>query len=562
MSVEGTITTSLRSGLPSPSGRRRPTHCSVGGHFAEGSQFASELAQLLLHRLRIVTLIALAPTALFLVLNLLEIQPHNLTTSVSLGLHAIVTALIAWLAVVVWTAPQLSLCTLRKMELALFGSMATFFSWLQVSAFQHTELFDAARCVVDSDHTVEVVRLWLDATAVRWFFLIVIYGVFIPNTWQRCARIAGTAAVAPLVLTPLGAWAHGRLCPDVMMGVLDLAILMGTAFAVAVFGSYRFAMLQREAFQAKQLGQYQLGTKLGAGGMGEVFKAEHVLLRRPCAIKLIRPDQTRDPAVLQRFEREVQAMATLTAPNTVEVFDYGQADDGTFYYVMEYLPGMNLDALVGKHGPLPPERAVHFLRQVCRALREAHAIGLLHRDIKPSNIFACERGGVPDVAKLLDFGLVQDLGLNGDADRLTLQGTVLGSPPYMSPEQAAGRNDIDVRADIYSLGGVGYYLLTGRPPFLRETAMEMLLAHAYEAPTPPSELRPEIPADVEAVILRCLMKKPDERFPDVNAMEKALAACFVAEGWSEEQAQSWWKSVPSEAQTTPAITAVTTTPIG
>src|SRR5262249_54069316 len=184
-----------------------------------------------------------------------------------------------------------------------------------------------------------------------------------------------------------------------------------------------------------QLGQYRLRRKLGSGGMGEVYLAEHLLLRRPCAVKLIRPDQAGDPNNLRRFESEVRAMATLTHWNTVEIFDYGHAEDGTFYYVMEYLPGKTLEALVEKHGALPPGRAVHFLRQVCRALREAHGIGLLHRDIKPSNVLACERGGVHDVAKLLDFGLVHKTGLGKEAQKLTVVGSVGGSRPYSDAAQ-------------------------------------------------------------------------------------------------------------------------------
>ncbi len=209
-----------------------------------------------------------------------------------------------------------------------------------------------------------------------------------------------------------------------------------------MFGSHRIQVLEEQAFEAQQLGQYRLGKRLGSGGMGEVYLAEHLLLRRPCAVKLIRPEQAGDPTNLQRFEREVQAMATLTHYNTVEIYDYGHADDGTFYYVMEYLPGQNLEHLVGNHGPLPPARAIHLLRQVCRALREAHGVGLLHRDIKPSNIIACERGGVYDVVKLLDFGLVQETRLGKNDDRLTQHGTIIGSPPYMSPEQAAGTRGI------------------------------------------------------------------------------------------------------------------------
>src|SRR5262249_52007665 len=168
--------------------------------------------------------------------------------------------------------------------------------------------------------------------------------------------------------------------------------------------------------EARKLGQYVLRQRLGSGGMGEVYLAEHVLLRRPCAVKLIRPDRTTDSNSLLRFEREVQATATLNHPNTVQIFDYGHAEDGTFYYAMEYLPGLNLEELVKRHGPLPPERALHLLRQVCGALHEAHAGGLIHRDIKPSNIITCERGGLHDVAKLLDFGLVRLHGAGGGAD--------------------------------------------------------------------------------------------------------------------------------------------------
>jgi eukaryotic-like serine/threonine-protein kinase len=192
--------------------------------------------------------------------------------------------------------------------------------------------------------------------------------------------------------------------------------------------------IRREAFQAKQLGQYVLKRRLGAGGMGEVYQAEHQLLKRPCAVKLIKPDKQTDPAALARFEREVQATAKLTHWNTVEIFDYGHADDGTFYYAMELLPGLSLEDLVKFHGPVPAERAVHFLRQACAALTEAHAKGLIHRDLKPANLFAAERGGVYDVVKLLDFGLVREQKRAQDL-KLTQPGSFSGSPLYMCPEQ-------------------------------------------------------------------------------------------------------------------------------
>jgi serine/threonine-protein kinase len=274
--------------------------------------------------------------------------------------------------------------------------------------------------------------------------------------------------------------------------------------------------------------------------MGEVYLAEHLLLRRPCAIKLIGPERAGDPKTLRRFEREVQTTATLTHANTVEIFDYGHTEDGTLYYVMEYLPGLSLDDLVERHGPIPPERAVHLLRQVCQALREAHAVGLIHRDIKPGNIIACERGRVYDVAKLLDFGLVKHTVL-GDWDaRLTAEGVVSGSPRFLSPEQALGRPDVDARCDLYGLGGVAYYLVTGRPPFERQTVMEMVLAHARDPVVPVRAVRAEVPADLEAVILRCLEKDPGQRFPDAESLDKALAACACAGRWTQDRAAAWW----------------------
>jgi serine/threonine-protein kinase len=526
--------------------------CRVAGSWVGGSRFDEELASLLLLRLRMVTLIALVPSLLFLVRNLFDgSRPLPAT-----ALHAILNLFVAWLAGFLWSRSAFSLHALRTAELGLFGAHALFFGWLQFHMFDQSPLLPA----VSSGLQADVMRLITISSAVRWFFLIVIYGVFIPNTWKRCAVVVGSGALLPLVLTPLGAAVSGWFGPALHAGLLDMAILMLTGVAVAVFGSYRFQVLQQQAFEAQQLGQYRLKERLGSGGMGEVYLAEHVLLRRPCAIKLIRPEQAGDPTTMQRFEREVRAMATLTHWNTVEVFDYGHADDGTFYYVMEYLPGVNLETLVARHGPLPAERAIHFLRQVCRALREAHLIGLLHRDIKPSNIIVCERGATPDVVKLLDFGLVQNVGLGKDVARLTLQGTVLGSPPYMSPEQAAGRTDLSAQSDIYSLGAVAYYLLTGQPPFARETAMQMLLAHAYEPVLPLTDMRPDVPADLQAVVLRCLQKKADARYPSAEALERALARCAGADGWTEERAAAWWQGVAGQAETEQHAALGTATP--
>jgi eukaryotic-like serine/threonine-protein kinase len=275
--------------------------------------------------------------------------------------------------------------------------------------------------------------------------------------------------------------------------------------------------------------------------MGEVYLAEHLLLRRRCAIKLIRPERASDPQALRRFEREVQATATLTHPNTVQIFDYGHAEDGTFYYAMEYLPGLSLEQLVKRHGRLPPGRALHFLRQVCGALREAHAIGLIHRDIKPSNIVICERGGVHDVAKLLDFGLVLAQGDRKDGANLTQEGAIAGTPTYMSPEQAGGQPNLDPCSDIYSLGAVAYFLLAAEPPFVARSPVKVLAAHLYESPAPLTSHCPDVPADLEAVVLKCLAKAPANRYPDVRSLDAALAGCGTVGQWSEEDAAQWWQ---------------------
>lgn len=274
--------------------------------------------------------------------------------------------------------------------------------------------------------------------------------------------------------------------------------------------------------------------------MGDVYLAEHLLLKRPCAIKVIRADRAGDPTALARFEREVRATAKLTHWNTVEIFDYGHADDGTFYYVMEYLPGMNLEELVNMHGPLQPDRIVHLLTQTCCALNEAHAQGLIHRDLKPANIFAAQRGGVFDVAKLLDFGLAKAISTSEDVG-LTQQGAITGSPMYMSPEQAVGESP-DERSDIYSLGAVAWFLAAGRPPFDHDNPLKVMVAQAHDVPTRPSKVNPEVPAALDNVIMQCLEKKPDDRPQTVVALHQLLRDVTSMPGWSESDAAEWWKS--------------------
>jgi serine/threonine-protein kinase len=383
------------------------------------------------------------------------------------------------------------------------------------------------------------------AMSTPWIFLIALYGVYIPNTARRCALVVGAMAFTALAVCTASAT---QVAGDNFPRHIEVSAFLGPMFfclvtisAIAIYSSHRIEVLRQEASEARQLGQYRLTKCLGAGGMGEVYLAEHRLLRRPCAVKLIRPDKAGDPKALLRFEREVQTMATLNSWHTVEIFDYGHAEDGTFYYVMEYLPGLDLEELVYRHGPLPPERVIHLLRQVCTALREAHAAGLIHRDIKPSNVIVCRRGGLHDVAKLLDFGLVQGTGLPGPEGRLTQEGFITGTPDFMSPEQAAGQGQIDGRSDLYSVGALAYFLVTGRPPFGDLPPLKMLAAHIHEMPQPPSKHRPDLPVDLESVILCCLKKDPSLRFPDAGSLERALADCATARLWTEERAAQWWQ---------------------
>jgi serine/threonine-protein kinase len=363
-----------------------------------------------------------------------------------------------------------------------------------------------------------------------------------PNTWKRAAAIMLPIAMLPYLLIALQRWRSPEVAAllDADMANSPLPFPLVAAL-IAIFAAHVINAARREAFKARQFGQYRLLEKLGAGGMGEVYKAEHVLLKRPCAIKLIKASSETDATAIARFEKEVKTTAKLTHWNTIEIYDYGRTDDGTFYYVMELLPGKSLEELVENHGPLSPERVVYLVRQICGALREAHAVGLIHRDIKPANIFASQRGGVFDVAKLLDFGLVKERSDKPDAG--AKYGSFSGTPLYMSPEQASAYEEVDGRADIYSLGAVAYYLLTGQPPFTSKNVLELLAAHRNSEVAPPSKVNPAVPTDVERVILKCMAKGPADRFQDADELRKALDQCCRLNPWGPDQAAAWWKSI-------------------
>jgi serine/threonine protein kinase len=326
--------------------------------------------------------------------------------------------------------------------------------------------------------------------------------------------------------------------------------VVGSSLAVGgtLFISHMGRQMSDAMLKAQKLGQYTLEDKLGEGGMGQVFRARHAMLRRPTAIKLLHPDRT-GKQDLVRFEREVQITSNLTHPNTIAIFDYGRTPEGVFYYAMEYLPGIDLGKLVEIDGPQPPGRVIHILRQACGSIAEAHQHGLIHRDIKPENIILCERGGRHDVAKVLDFGIVKDIS-GGTEAQLTSEGTFTGTPLYVPPEAWSTPEKIDTRADIYALGAVAYLLLAGRPIFEGGSVVEIYNHHLKTRPEPPSSgVGGGAPSDLDRVVLRCLEKDRDERPRNAEELERMLAACEAATDWTEEQARDWWAAHGQDVKT-------------
>jgi serine/threonine protein kinase len=360
--------------------------------------------------------------------------------------------------------------------------------------------------------------------------------MIVPSTPRRSFMLSVLAFSAIVlsratmpIIDEMFAQSRGRL---VLEGVLwsTAGVAVTTVASVVIYG------LQAKAREARQLGQYTLEEKIGEGGMGEVYRAHHAMLRRPTAVKLLSGNGSEDQ--LRRFEKEVQLTARLTHPNTISIYDYGRTPDGTFYYAMELLDGWTLEELVNRHGPLPPGRVIHVLQQVAGALAEAHGSGLIHRDIKPENIYLCRRGDIPDFVKVLDFGLVREMKSDGKLSQSNIN-TVVGTPLYMSPDAILTPDKMDGRADIYGLGCVAYFLLTGRPPFEGKTVVEICAHHLQTAPTPPSEIVP-VPDDLERVVLSCLAKERERRPQTARELLADLRQCRDAQGWSAADAEEWW----------------------
>ncbi len=362
-------------------------------------------------------------------------------------------------------------------------------------------------------------------------------GVESIGAWRWLARYDFGVATESAVEEAYKALRVLRTANIVLYGLLVL-------FAAGMVFESRFIFVLRSRIagalrQAERLGQYTLEEKIGEGGMASVYRASHVMLRRPVAIKLLHGAEITE-GDLVRFEREVQLTSQLTHPNTIAIFDYGRTPEGVFYYVMEYLDGLSLRRIVKTCGAQPEGRVIHILRQICASLEEAHGRGLIHRDIKPANVIVCERGGMQDVVKVLDFGLVKDLE-GVDAAAVTSPSVITGTPHYISPEAIRSASDVDRRADIYSIGVVGYFLLTGTEMFGGLSAAEVLAKHLAEVPELPSvRLGRALDPALEQAIMACLAKDPDDRPQTAREFSDRLAACASAGAWGETEARAWW----------------------
>lgn len=426
--------------------------------------------------------------------------------------------------VALWAAARwraFSTCSLARLESA--GSILGATLFAAVAALQDENMTSEYQTLLCTTH------------------ILIFRGVVVPSTGTQTLRVGLVASVPTLLASALVLKARygvdGGSLPWHYLAMLAtwcaVAIVLSTIASRIIYG------LRLQVREARRLGQYTLEEKIGVGGMGEVYRARHALLRRPTAIKLLRSDQAGEHNVA-RFEREVQLTSQLTHPNTIAIYDYGRTPDGVFYYAMEYLPGLNLEQLVRKHGPLPAGRVIHILRQVCASLAEAHDTGLIHRDIKAANVILCVRGGLHDVVKVVDFGLVKEL---APSPGVAVSGvhSIAGTPHYLAPEAIRSPHLIDSRSDLYGVGVLAYYLLSGHLPFQADTFMDVCSLHLQAVPVPPSQkLGAPVPRELEGLVLALLEKDPARRPASAREVSTRLEALPEAREWSEVEARRWW----------------------
>ena len=398
---------------------------------------------------------------------------------------------------------------------------------------------------------------WIGLSWVAVWTLI--FTIVVPASPRRSvlAALAASSSVPMMAAVSIAAYPPPML-PDSRQFFFVFVFLYLLVVVMSYVGARVLFALGNEVRKARELGSYRLLERLGQGGMGEVWRARHRLLARPAAIKLIRPlaaPQGIGSEAAGRFEREAQAIASLRSPHTVNLFDFGIADDGTFYYVMELLEGLDAERMVNRFGPMPAARAIHVIRQVCHSLSEAESISLVHRDIKPANIFLCRYGEDYDFVKVLDFGIVKLVHEADTAEEmptlaaLTAEHVVQGTPAFMAPEQVLGGVPVDNRADIYAIGCLTYWLLTGQLVFTGDTPMQLLVQHAQATPEPPSARTSlPIPTELDAIVLSCLAKDPSNRPQAARELARRLGAVPVSGEWTPELARAWWEAhrpVPS-----------------
>ena len=490
-------------------------------------ELAHETRRLLQNRLRAAMAVLLFGFALFMVRGFFVQFPLDIRVlHLSMMLYLLV-------GVIALTAIEIQLVALRFLEVL---------SFLLVDVYLLATLWIQLHSAQVQDDPVTAVNA-VKVTMLFTLILLTLYCMLIPNRWQKAAGMALIFVLAlPGLLVFLRLFSpliRDWDAPIATLGnIAENELILLTAAIAAVFGTHVINRLRGEVFEARQLGQYRLGAKIGSGGMGEVYLAEHQLMRRPCAIKVIRPERASDQKNVERFSLEVQAAARLSHWNTVEVYDYGKSEDGVFFFVMELLNGLSFQELVDYCGPVPPGRVVYLSLQICEALEEAELVELVHRDIKPSNLFTIIRGGRHDVAKLTDFGLVQSSHAGRAADKNERR-TISGSPLYMSPEQAQGELP-DHRSDLYSFGAVLYFMLGGRPPFRGRNVIEVMKAHAQDVAESLCDLRPDLPVELCDIVMKCLEKSPEARFQNAKQLKHALENVKLDRPWGQSEAAQWW----------------------
>lgn len=428
--------------------------------------------------------------------------------------------------------------TVEAAGLLLFFTGASFIGRYVLVGFVRERSLGTAEGALMADAYLSVLGLVGSA------LMIVVRAALIPSSPRRTLVYTAMVGV-PVIVTPtfvvstpsgfairtLDSGAYPWF-PAALVIVWSIVIITSAVISRVIYG------LRAEVREARRLGQYVIEEKIGEGGMGEVYRARHGMMRRPSALKLLRPERAQERDLI-RFEREVQLTARLTHPNTITIFDYGRTDDGVFYYAMELLDGANLQRIVDISGPQAQGRVVRILIMACGALAEAHAIGLIHRDIKPANIMLCTQGGERDVVKLLDFGLVKELAVGGEPS-VSVASTLIGTPLYMAPESILAPDSVDARADIYALGAVAYFLLTGGDVFHGKTLVEVCGQHLHEEPDAMAQRGVTVSAELEALVRACLAKKPEARPQTAVELRRRLEACTV-EPWDDEKAQQWWR---------------------